>query len=492
MPPRYLAVVYAAALISAVVLAPRCSLAQDNVVASIPDTPAGKQFAAWLQVVNSGDLKSIRQFVADNFAPPPGVELPVDAIASRQFGIYQSTDGLTLLKTTSPSPATVTAHLQSKRTGYCIEYTLAVAAEAPHKILGSRLLGCETPAELLPADKLTAEEIERRLDQLLDGLVARDAFSGVVLVAKGDRPIYAKAFGKANLAWNAPNSIDTRFNLASITKMFTAVAVAQLAEQGKLNYEDVVGKFLPEYANKDVAENVTVRHLLTHSSGLRDNPAALDAAMRSVRAQTIRELLTPFEGEPLHLRPGERFQYCNLGYLLLGAIIEKASGEDYYAYIQSHVFEPAGMHATGFYELDADPANLATGYMDAGGGKRRSNIFHLPVRGVPFSCAYSTAPDLATFAGALQNATLLQSQSLDEMWTGKVNHTEPGSQYGYGCIVKRYNGTRIVGHGGGWVGITDKYEIYPDLGYSVVILTNIDSDPNSIAYKLREWLTQGN
>lgn len=347
------------------------------------------------------------------------------------------------------------------------------------------------PAELLPTHKLTRGEMKRNLDALLGGLSARDMFSGVVLVAKDGRPIYQKAFGLASRAWNVPNRLNTRFNLASITKMFTAVAVAQLVEQGKLAYTDTVGKFLPDYPNKDVAATVTVHHLLTHTSGLAESPEALDRALRSDHPRMVNELLALFHNEPLHFVPGQRLQYSNLGYLLLGALIEKASGQYYFDYVRQHIFKPAGMDATDFYELDTDPSNLATGFMDAPKGPRRSNIFLLPVRGIPFSCAYATAGDMAKFVEALRGGKLLRPETLNTLWAGKVDYMEPGSRYGYGCIVREYNGTRILGHGGGWVGITDKLDFYPDLGYTVIILTNIDSDPNSIAYKLREWLTQG-
>jgi D-alanyl-D-alanine carboxypeptidase len=240
-----------------------------------------------------------------------------------------------------------------------------------------------------------------------------------------------------------------------------------------------------------VARKVTVAQLLTHTSGLADRPADLDRALRSERPLTVGELLAPFRGDALKSEPGTRLQYSNLGYLLLGALIEKASGQDYFSYMRERVFVPANMASSGFLELDRDPPRVATGYADAPGGERRSNAFFLPVRGAPFTCAYATAGDLVRFAEALRSGRLLGGGALKSLWTGRVDYTEPGGRYGYGCVVKNYNGVRIVAHGGGWVGITDRFEIYPDLGYTVAILTNIDSAPNPIAFKLREWLTQG-
>lgn len=475
---------------------PTCATAADvrgsHVTATtLPRTPGGEGLTAWLAAVNTGDREKIRRFVSERYAPPPSGALPIERIAGRILGLFESTGGLTLLKAETPSLTSMTAYLRAKRTGYCLAVSLSVSAEAPHRILGTGIREIETPAELLPARRLSERQIGRNLDALLQGLAARNAFSGVVLVAKDGRPVYRRAMGLASRAWNAPNRPNTRFNLASITKMFTAVAVAQLAEAGRLSYDDVVGEFLPDYPNRDVAQRVTVAQLLTHTSGLSDRQEALDRALRSSHPQPIGELLAPFAADPLASEPGARLRYSNLGYLLLGAIIEKASGQDYFTYVRERVFRPAGMAGTDFLELDTDPPNLAAGYMDAPGGVRRSNAFLLPVRGTPYTGAYATAGDLARFAEALRRHRLLGAGALHTLWTGRVDYHDPGSRYGYGCVVKEYNGTRIVYHGGGWVGITNRFEIYPERGYTVAILTNIDSAPNPIAYKLREWLTQG-
>src|SRR5262249_18222272 len=148
--------------------------------------------------------------------------------------------------------------------------------------------------------------------------------------------------------------------------------------------------------------------------------------------------------------------YSNYGYMVLGALIEKASGQDYYDYIREHIFKPAGMIHSDFYELDADPPNLATGYMDGPNRTRRSNIFYLGVRGGPAGGAYSTVEDLLKFDIALRSHRLLSARSLNIAWTGSEKHP----QYGHGFQINRYNGTRIVGHGGGWFGITNQMDMY--------------------------------
>jgi CubicO group peptidase (beta-lactamase class C family) len=296
------------------------------------------------------------------------------------------------------------------------------------------------------------------------------------------------AAGPARRAWHARNRLDTRFNLASMTKMFTAIAVAQLVEQGKLAFDDPVGRVLPDYPNKAVAERVTVRHLLTHTSGLAGADRTAERLLSTLRqgARTVKEHLAAFVNDPLQAEPGLRFEYSNDGYILLGAIIEKVSGQDYYDYIREHVFRPAGMSDSDFYELDSDPPNLATGLMDAPHEARRSNALFVGVKGMPAGGAYSTVGDLLKFERALLTHKLLSAKTTTLLWTGSAQN----ARYGSGFELSRYNKARIIGHGGGWFGVTNRMEFYPDLGYAVVVLSNYDSDPVAIANKLREWLTQ--
>jgi CubicO group peptidase (beta-lactamase class C family) len=454
------------------------------------DTPAGKRFAAWLDAFNSGRRETLEQFIRENFEPPPNAVLPVERITNRQFELYQNTGGLIARKVLdSSAPDKISVAVETKQTGFYLTVGMATQKTPPERILGMGFRGLEAPPELLPKEKLSEKQIRRNVDRLITKLIEEDKFSGVILIAKNGKPVYQRASGLANRTWNIQNRLDTKFNVASIGKMFTAVAVAQLAEQGKLSFDDSLGKWLPDYPNREIAGKVTVHHLLTHTSGLKEANDSNNSFRRGFRA--VKDYLPTAAGDTLKFEPGTKLDYNSYNYLLLGAIVEKASGEDYYTYVREHIYKPAGMTNTDCFELDTEPANLATGYMDAPNKTRRSNAFMLPVKGLPFGMGYSTAEDLVKFNLALLDGKLLNQKSLEIVWSGKTVYNEPDSQYGYGFIVKRYNGTRIVGHGGGWFGITDKFDMYPDLGYTVVILNNIDSDPNSIAYKLREWLTQG-
>src|SRR5256714_1008132 len=186
------------------------------------------------------------------------------------------------------------------------------------------------------------------LDSYLNTVVAENKLSGVVLVAKDGVTLASKAAGIANKATNAPIDLNTKFNLGSMNKMFTAVAIAQLAQAGKLAFADTVGKHLPDYPNKEVADKVTIHHLLTHTSGMGMYWNEKFMAQRE-KLLTVAAHLPLFASDPLSFKPGEKFQYSNAGYMVLGAIIEKVSAQDYYSYVLEHIYKPAGMSETGFY-----------------------------------------------------------------------------------------------------------------------------------------------
>jgi D-alanyl-D-alanine carboxypeptidase len=175
---------------------------------------------------------------------------------------------------------------------------------------------------------------------------------------------------------------------------------------------------------------------------------------------------------------------------LLGLIVERVSGQSFDDYLLAHIFSPSGMTSTGNFEVDgATP--LAEGYMDRPGGGRRSNVLTLPAKGLPFGLGYSTVEDMMRFSEALRDGRLVKPETLATLWEPKTESTGAEGKYGYGFFIREHNGVRAAGHSGGWVGVTTQMDIYPDLGYTVVILTNYDDAPRALAYKIEEWLTQG-
>jgi len=320
--------------------------------------------------------------------------------------------------------------------------------------------------------------VAREFDSYLNSLVAENKLSGAVLVAKDGVTVASKAAGVANKATGAPITLSTKFNLGSLNKMFTAVAIAQLAQAGRLSFNDPISKHLPDYPNKEVADKVTIHQLLTHTSGMGMYWNEKFMAQRE-KMVTVAAHLPLFASDPLLFPPGEKFQYSNSGYMVLGAIIEKLSGQDYYSYVQEHVYKPAGMTETGFYEPGKEIPNLAIGYsrMSQDGKKleeARDNTDMREVKGGPAGGGYSTVGDLVKFHTALRSHKLLNEEYTKLVTTGKVDAAGPIGRYGYGFGDKVFEGKHIVGHNGGSPGISANFEMYPELGYTAVILMNTD------------------
>ncbi|PJJ67521.1 serine hydrolase [Chryseobacterium geocarposphaerae] len=337
------------------------------------------------------------------------------------------------------------------------------------KLLPVIIVFCLSFAHFVYAQKPGINIIE--LNQQLKKLEKENYLSGVVLIAKNGQPIYKEAFGFANLADSIPNKTNTKFNLASMNKMFTAMAVLQLAEAGKVSLHDKVGKYLTDFPNQSIADSVTIHQLLTHTSGMGNFWAEHEKSAKE-KFRTVADYLPLFIDQKLAFRPGSDFLYSNSGYMVLGLIIEKITGKSYFDFVKENIYMPAKMLDTDAYELDEAVPNLATGYTMSTEkpGQWKNNIFSNVVKGTPAGGGYSTADDLLKFANAIQNNILLNKESVKLYTTGKVKYRE--GMYAYGIIENIINGHRMIGHTGGHLGIANELMIFPDSGYTVVILTN--------------------
>lgn len=234
-------------------------------------------------------------------------------------------------------------------------------------------------------------EILAAIEQYAQKLVDTDHFSGVLLVAKDGKPVLSRAWGNANES--AKNTLDTKFNIGSINKVFTKKAIEQLAAAGKLSMTDTIRKHLPDYPSA-VADKITIRQLLDHKSGLGDHFGPKYTAAPPSRLRELSDFLPLFAGEPLQFEPGNGQRYSNAGYIVLGLIVERISGEKYRDYVRKNIFELAGMKNTGFWTVDEKVANRATGYT---GSPRVANTATLPGRPSSAGGAYATAGDLLRF-----------------------------------------------------------------------------------------------
>jgi CubicO group peptidase (beta-lactamase class C family) len=305
-------------------------------------------------------------------------------------------------------------------------------------------------------------------------------FSGVVLIAHEGEILLLRAMGAMNEDGD-PNTTDTRFALASTSKTFTAAAAVQLADQGVLNLDDPVSVYLPGYPEAMI-QGVTVRHLLTHSSGLGS------FIYQDIQPLTTIDemLLTPIE--PPAFPPGADFRYSDGGFVLLGGVIEQASGQTFWDYLDEHIFQPAGMESTGAFAPDGLPDNTAYGLIYQRLGVRVNNASVLPARPGPAGDFYTTAADMLRFATALQDNTLIGPELTEEMFTPAVSMGTalPGStaEYGLGFTITTSGDIVRIGHSGGFPGISSWFAMYPDLGYTVVTLSNYDS----VGLVLGNWI----
>lgn len=313
----------------------------------------------------------------------------------------------------------------------------------------------------------------------------KDEFSGAVLVAKNFVPVLEHSSGLANKEQHIPNQLETKFNLGSATKMFTGVAIAQLVEAGKISFQDTIGRLLPDYPNKDVASKVIVRHLLTHTSGLGHYLNEKFMAARE-GLKTIDDFINLFVDEPLLFEPGTKVSYSGNGYTVLGKIIEAISGKTYFDFVRENIFQKAGMPNTDSYEID--PNNLrpdiAVGYTrrldiqgNMGEGERKDNLWINLIKGEAGGGGYSTCPDLLSFSKALMTHQLLSSEMTKTILTPYVNEGTNDGQTkseGYGFQVWDINGVKRVGHPGRFAGVNARFDVFPDLGFTVVVLSNYD------------------
>ena len=260
------------------------------------------------------------------------------------------------------------------------------------------------------------------------------------------------------------NKLDTRFRIGSMNKMFTATAVLQLAHAGKLRLTDPLGEYLTDYSNKEIATKVTAHHLLTHMGGEFDK--------NRLKLRTLSDYVTLYGKRGPEFEPGARFAYSNYGFLLLGGLIEKVSGQSYYDYVTEHIFRPASMTRTDSLPEEERVEGRATGYMRQGEGWT-TNTATLPVRGTSAGGGYSTVADLVAFANAVVEHKLLNAEYTDLLTTGKVEGG-PGAKYAYGFSDSTETGVRWLGHGGGAPGMNGELKFSPDSGYIIAVLSNLD------------------
>jgi len=399
---------------------------------NLPDTHAGKRAAEVIDLLNGTGPFQAEDYINNQYTPdfrdafPIATHKSIFQITKTMFGIVKAVD---VSKTTENE---INVVLESEKGDAWLNLSIEVEPEEPYRIMTMGLAPGSRPAEkkkesvrtqigkeesvvsLEENEELLFSDI-KQLNQYLEKRTKENKFSGTVLIAKDGKPVFHKAYGYASKRYKVPNKEDTKFNLGSLNKIFTTVALAQLMEKGKLSIDDPIGKYLDIFP-PEIAEKVTIRHLINMRSGWGDYWGNEYFLSHRDNLRIVSDYMEFIKDIPLDFEPGTNFQHCNTGFEVAGSIIEKISGMDYFEYVKKNIYEPSGMTNTDSYHRDSPVENLAMGYTNMnrndlrGEGYNWNNVFMMPPRGTPSGGGYSTAEDLLKYDIALRSHKLLSPE----------------------------------------------------------------------------------
>ncbi|HET9514016.1 MAG TPA: serine hydrolase domain-containing protein [Gemmatimonadales bacterium] len=398
----------------------------------LPGTPAGTALGAWLEAYNQGDSVRIAASLARLYTAEALARRSAAERAGGVMGWRREYGGFEPVRIDSVQRGMVVITVRQSLTRGWGMLFVEVDSASPAKVTGVSLIPFVEPPDWRRVERAGSEEaLAERVSALADQLAGTGSFRGVVLMTRGDQVILHRGYGIA---------ADSSFELASVSKMFTAVAILQLVEQGMLSTDATIGSVLPEYPPGPSATQVTIQHLLTMSAGIPDLFRSPRYRGRQDQFRTLRDHWPLFVESPLEFPPGSGWSYSNSNFMILGSVIEQLSGESFADFIRKYVLDRAGMSRT-------------TAGSPAGGGR-------------------STAQDLAAFGQAFLGGRLVGPEMVTRATTGYIA-TEYGGRDGFGLETRDWNGVRIVGHGGAYPGVSNQVDFFPAQGYSVVVLSNV-------------------
>lgn len=328
---------------------------------------------------------------------------------------------------------------------------------------------------LVTAAASVAQDVAR-MEQVIQSHVTPGTFMGTVLVARDGAVVMSKAYGMANVEWDVPNTPATKFRLGSITKQFTAAAILLLEERGKLKIDDKVKTYLPDAPM--AWDRITVFNLLTHTAGVPNFTSMADYNTIKLTSRTADAAVVAFRDRPLDFGPGEKMSYSNSGYLVLGAIIEKVSGQSYEKFVADNIFAPIGMKDSGYDSNTAIIKQRASGYLKMPAGYVNAGYIHMSVPHAA-GALYSTTGDLLKWEQALFAGKVVSKASLDRMITPFKN------DYALGLTSTLVKGRRVIAHGGGIDGFNTHMSHFPDSKTVVIALSNVNGPaPGALAGQL--------
>jgi len=427
-----------------------------------PDTAAGRAAEAYFQAFNAGESAMKGYF--EKYAAKSSLErMPMSVRLERYAQMRGQLGTLEPQAVGETRPGSISISARTGNGGM-VRLNFEFEPAEPFGLLGIRIEaggggpGGEGPA---PDPKKDDAELFAAVRDYARKAVEAGDFSGVILIARNGAPVFNEAFGYADRDKKIPDTTDTKFNVGSIDKSFTALAIRKLAAEKKLSLDDTIGKFLPDYPNKDAASKVTVRMLLNMSSGIGDFFGERYDAADKEKIRTLADYLPLFADQPLAFEPGKGNLYSNGGYVVLGLIIEKVTGQDYYTHIRNNVFRPAGMGDSEWTRKDVQVPGRAVGYVREG-STWKTNYGTLPGIGSSAGGGYATADDLLKYTIAL----------------GKGLYGPAGEDLQGG-----------MGIAGGAPGLNAALEWMLDRGVTIVVMANLSPPAATrVARQIRAWL----
>ncbi len=329
---------------------------------------------------------------------------------------------------------------------------------------------------LAPRAQAQTPDTVSLINEYMDALVKAGKFNGSLLIARDGKVVVSKGYGMSNFELDVPNTPQTKFRIGSITKPFTATAIMLLQERGKLTVQDSICKYV---ADCPVGwQQITLHHLLSHTSGLAKHDKAADYLKTAMMPMSVMQLIDSFKNKPADFKPGEKFDYNNNGYILLGYVIEKVSGQSYETFLRENVFVPLNMTNSGYDRHDPIIKNRAAGYLrpdDRVGGSLMNAVYIDQSQSFSAGALYSTTEDLLRLDQALYEGKFLSAKSQESMFAPAIGEYGPAPTYGYGWYINQQFNRRAISHPGGVPGFTSMITRFPNDKVVIILLGNLEN-----------------
>lgn len=436
-----------------------------------PDTPAGKRGSEIFELFNNKSKLTPKEYVSQNCTESFKSGIPESSWGGAIVQIRTITGEVELESIEKNEKNEILFTIKSKLNGMRFSINVSVEETSPNKIAMMRFMpagqqGSNTREQNKQEVAVTQETI-KKVDDFLKSKAEEGLFSGTALIAQDGKPIFVKSEGFANKSYHIPNKPDTKFNLGSINKSFTSVAILQLVEAGKIGIDDPIGKYLDNFP-KDIAEKVTIRQLLNMSNGWGDYWQNEYYLAHKDQLRSVSDYIEFIKDIPLQFEPGTNTIHSNIGFEVAGAIIEKVSGMDYFNYIREHIYKPAGMLNSDYYDRDAIVENIAVGYTNYHPADKKrtgfewANTYILSPKGTPAGGGYSTVEDMLKYDMAVRNNKILGEEY--------VNFLSSGYRGNIGDPINK----KLAKAAGGAYGVSTFFARDWNSGYTIVVLTNVD------------------